>query len=132
MSRRYPSWISKHLMLLFIQLACNCCSIYKYSLFITESRRTRDARVIVVPSITISKHLMLLFIGRNGNVYDSNGDFKTSHVIVYRRRSERDNRKSYISKHLMLLFIKKETEEVEDEWEFQNISCYCLSRAIKI
>ena len=56
--------------------------------------------------IYISKHLMLLFIPIETELACIVRDFKTSHVIVYPNR-----------------FIATGVR-----WEFQNISCYCLSQ----
>ena len=87
----WPAWrtvynnsISKHLMLLFIQIQ----SIFFRLVF------------------CISKHLMLLFIvlqlciQKSRQIY-----FKTSHVIVYHLSSCLIYLLCIISKHLMLLFI---------------------------
>ena len=56
--------------------------------------------------ITISKHLMLLFINRSNWI---------------------SNRRRKISKHLMLLFITSMMFGKLANIGFQNISCYCLS-----
>ena len=76
-------------------------------------------------------------------------DFKTSHVIVYRKATASRYRNQCISKHLMLLFIIRsefalcqilldfktshvivylKTDDLKEQGlTFQNISCYCLS-----
>ena len=54
-------------------------------------------------------------------------DFKTSHVIVYRRSFGKGRSCNYISKHLMLLFITFGLPVLTFLASFQNISCYCLS-----
>ena len=54
--------------------------------------------------------------------------FKTSHVIVYPWTLQLA-RYGRISKHLMLLFIRKGVNAISIVWGFQNISCYCLSKA---
>ena len=98
----------------------------------------------------ISKHLMLLFIscgrlsGYDGNLFQNiscyclstensyspfvSTDFKTSHVIVYRKYPVLCIPEFLISKHLMLLFIINFPLALCPHCIFQNILCYCLSK----
>ena len=97
--------ISKHLMLLFINTGNHTdwyvlrISKHLMLLFISDY----DSTLCI--GFSISKHLMLLFIYFHLFLQFLLRYFKTSHVIVY----------------------PKKTEHRSSHNEFQNISCYCLS-----
>ena len=70
---------------------------------------------------------MLLFIDGIDPEQIQKDHFKTSHVIVYPLPELPAFLFFCISKHLMLLFIQERKKGVFKSYEFQNISCYCLS-----
>ena len=99
--------------------------------------------------ISISIHLMLLFIYLFSHTLITIFYFNTSHVTVYRHgglhnsvstlfqyiscyclssRHTDSNTGRIISIHLMLLFISVPVEWLGQQFIFQYISCYCLSR----
>ena len=91
-----------------------------------------DATIITHFLVSISIHLMLLFIQTDGDYITYSWHFNTSHVTVYRWMLQTWQDAVFISIHLMLLFIGIEFVEISLVCKFQYISCYCLSRAREI
>ena len=98
------AWISKHLMLLFIQSNSVHCQKVKQ----------------------ISKHLMLLFITVQAVRLIRVLAFQNILCYCLSEWKEKELLSKYISKHLMLLFIEVDTINFAG-YIFQNILCYCLS-----
>ena len=98
--------ISKHLMLLFncfrLQMITKENMISKHLMLLFNEK----SKKILICRRAISKHLMLLFNTLAGIPY----------FLL-----------ASISKHLMLLFNDFLNNSSEEEIQFQNISCYCLT-----
>ena len=77
--------------------------------------------------ISISKHLMLLFIG--GEAYNKihDSDFKTSYVIVYLAHISPLNLLETFQNILCYCLSGTAVSTVTKTAIFQNILCYCLS-----
>ena len=78
--------------------------------------------------ITVSIHLMLLFITNCSKYCCDCCRFNTSHVTLYHVQIE-ERPSVAVSIHLMLLFIEKTGEDKPVKQQFQYISCYSLSKA---
>ena len=78
-------------------------------------------------SITVSIHLMLLFIAEFAEKYLESGSFNTSHVTLYRRAGSAlpGGKESFNTSHVTLY----QEFGYDPEWPemFQYISCYSLS-----
>ena len=120
----------------FQNISCYCLSIIRKILHIW-SRDFKTSHVIVylissrlVPnSITISKHLMLLFIFLISLINLVFPNFKTSHVIVYLYLL---NTKHFLELHFKtshVIVYPVITLAGFGSVVFQNISCYCLSKS---
>ena len=75
----------------------------------------------------VSIHLMLLFIGFQKEISESEYSFNTSHVTLYRNPVSAWSVAAGVSIHLMLLFISKSDVKEVNLNRFQYISCYSLS-----
>ena len=141
--------ISKHLMLLFIEIKRGLC---RKKIFISKHLMLLFIHIDIMqknPNCIISKHLMLLFIVsatvtfpppnafQNISCYCLSGTALRWHdrtliskhlmLLFICHISLEANMADTISKHLMLLFIHRYQEQSGSREQFQNISCYCLS-----
>ena len=103
-----------------------CVSIHLMLLFI--SQRQPDRRL----QWCFNTSHVTLYRQRTGLWIIWNVSFNTSHVTLYHIKTAKQNLWNSVSIHLMLLFIRNAQSWSEIKQRFQYISCYSLSKCIRL